>query len=78
MEEAKSRVYILVNENNYIIRIEGEYSLPSDLNGWILIDEGRGDRYNLAQNYYLEKPVKDFVTGNYNYQYINGEIVEKE
>lgn len=76
MDEYKGRVYILIDNDNYIIRIEGEYSLPSDLNGWILIDEGQGDRYNLAQNHYLEKPVKDYMTGNYNYKYINGEVVE--
>lgn len=76
MDEMMSRVYILVDENNNIIRLEGEYSLPSDLNGWILIDEGQGDRYNLAQNHYLEKPVRDYMTGNYNYKYIKGKIVE--
>lgn len=76
MDEMMSRVYILVDENNNIIRLEGEYSLPSDLSGWILIDEGQGDRYNLAQNHYFDKPVKDIMTGNYNYKYINGEVVE--
>lgn len=78
MEEGKSRVYILVDENNNLIRIEGEYSLPNDLNGWILVEEGTPcDRLNLAQTHYLDKPLID-DDGNYNYQYINGEIVEKE
>ena len=78
MEEGKSRVYILVDENNNLIRIEGEYSLPNDLNGWILVEEGTPcDRLNLAQTHYLDKPLIDY-NGNYNYQYINGEIVEKE
>lgn len=77
MEETKSRVYILVDENNYITRIEGEYSLPSDLSGWILIEEGTPcDRLNLAQTHYLDKPIRDFITGNYNYKYIKGKIVE--
>lgn len=78
MEEMKSRVYILTDSNNNIIRLEGEYSLPSDLNGWILIEEGTPcDRLNLAQTHYLNKLLID-DDGNYNYQYINGEIVEKE
>ena len=77
MEEMKSRVYILTDENDYIIRIEGEYSLPSDLDGWILIDEGEPcDRLNLAQSHYLDKPLMDMMTGEYNYKYIDGEIVE--
>ena len=78
MDEMMSRVYILVDEKNNIIRLEGEYSLPSDLSGWILIEEGAPcDRLNLAQTHYLDKPLID-DDGNYNYQYINGEIVEKE
>lgn len=50
----KSRVYILLDEQNRIIRIEGEYSLPSDLTGWVQIDEGYGDRFSLAQSHYLD------------------------
>ena len=76
MEENKSKVYILIDKNNRVTRIEGGYTTPADLTDWILIDEGQGDRYNLAQNHYLEKPVRDYMTGNYNYKYINGEIVE--
>lgn len=51
----KSRVYILLDEQNRIIRIEGEYSLPADLTGWVLIEEGAScDRLNLAQSHYLD------------------------
>lgn len=50
----KSRVYILLDEKERIVRVEGEYSLPSDLTGWVQIDEGYGDRYSLAQSYYLD------------------------
>ena len=46
-EIPKSKVYILVdNDTNHIIRIEGQYSLPSDLTDWVFIDEGYGDKYN--------------------------------
>lgn len=76
MEEMKSRVFIWVNDDNFITRLEGEYTLPDDLSDAILIDEGEpSDRYNLAQTHYLEKPLIN-DEGNYNYQYINGEVVE--
>ena len=50
----KSRVYILLDEKERIVRVEGEYSLPSDLTGWVQIDEGYGDRFSLAQSHYLD------------------------
>lgn len=50
----KSRVYILLDEKERIVRVEGEYSLPSDLTGWVQIDEGYGDRFLLAQSHYLD------------------------
>lgn len=75
-EIPKSKVYILVDPNtNHIIRIEGQYSLPSDLTDWILLDEGYGDKYNHAQGNYLEKPLID-MDGTHNYKYIDGKVVE--
>ena len=53
-EMPKSRVYILLDEKEHIVRVEGEYSLPSDLTGWVQIDEGYGDRFSLAQSHYLD------------------------
>lgn len=54
-ETSKSRVYILLDEKERIVRIEGEYSLPSDLTGWVLVEEGAScDRLNLAQSHYLD------------------------
>ena len=50
----KSRVYILLDEKERIVRVEGEYSLPADLTGWVQIDEGYGDKYSLAQSHYLD------------------------
>lgn len=54
MEIQKSKVYILLDEKERIVRIEGEYSLPADLTGWVQIDEGYGDRFSLAQSHYLD------------------------
>lgn len=50
-----SRVYVLTDPRGCITRIEGEYSLPVDLTGWVLVDQGAPcDRLNLAQSLYLD------------------------
>ena len=50
-----SRVYIKTDDQGRIIRCEGEYTLPSNLDGWVLIEEGPPcDRLNLAQTHYFE------------------------
>lgn len=77
MLDMRSRVYILVDEENRVIRLEGEYSLPSDLEGWILVEEGEScDRLNLAQSHYLDKPLMT-MDGIYQYKYVHEEIVER-
>ena len=54
-EMPKSHVYIKVDEQGRIVRCEGEYTLPADLDGWILIEEGAPcDRLNLAQSHYFD------------------------
>lgn len=51
--EMKSKVYIQTDDQDRIIRCDGGYTTPTDLTGWIEIDEGTGDRYNLCQvNYF--------------------------
>ena len=53
--DMKSRVYIRTDEQGRIVRCEGEYTLPADLDGWILIEEGQPcDRLNLAQSHYFD------------------------
>lgn len=55
IEIQKSKVYALLDEQNCITRIEGQYNLPADLTGWTLIEEGAPcDRLNLAQSHYLD------------------------
>ena len=73
-EERGIKVYIKVNENNEIIEINSEIFI-NDFNGWILIDEGFGDRYSHAQGNYLSNSLTD-DDGNYNFKYINGKIVK--
>ena len=53
VEIVKSKVYVKTDEKGRIIRCEGGYTTPSDLSGWVQIDEGTGDRFNLAQSHYF-------------------------
>ena len=52
--ETKSKVYIQVDSDGRILRCEGGYTTPADLTGWIEIDEGTGDKYNLCQSHYFD------------------------
>lgn len=56
MDEMKSKVYIKIDSQNRIIRCEGGYTMGNidNIEEWILIDEGTGDKYNLCQSMYFE------------------------
>ena len=54
MDDDKSKVYIQTDSRGRILRCEGGYTTPADLTGWIYIDEGTGDRYNLWQTNYFD------------------------
>ena len=54
-ETPKSHVYIKSDDEGRIVRCEGQYTIPADLTGWILIEEGAPcDRLNLAQSHYFD------------------------
>ena len=76
MEENKSKVYVLTDGTGRITRIDGGYTTPADLTGWVLIDEGTGYRFNLCQSNYLEKPIVD-DRGIYQYKLVDGKPVER-
>lgn len=71
----KSRVYVQTDETGRVLRLEGEYSLPADLTGWMKIDEGYGDRFSLAQSHYLDKPLYDGAVPRY--KLVDGKVVER-
>lgn len=75
MQTPKSRVYALLDSESRILRLEGEYSLPADLTGWMKIDEGYGDRFSLAQSHYLDKPLYDGAVPRY--KLVDGKVVER-
>lgn len=53
-ETPESKVYIQTDAEGRILRCEGGYTTPADLTGWLEIDEGNGDRYNLCQSHYFD------------------------
>lgn len=71
----KSRVYVQTDSESRVLRLEGEYSLPADLAGWVKIDEGFGDKYALAQSHYLDKPLYDGAIPRY--KLVDGKVVER-
>lgn len=72
----QSEVFIQVNSKGYIMRCEGGYTIQTieDFKDWIKIDEGRGDKYNLCQQHYFEKPLVSHAIHNYIYE--NGQVRE--
>ncbi len=75
MQTPKSRVYVLTDSESRVLRLEGEYSLPVNLDGWTKIDEGNGDKYALAQSHYLDKPLYDGAV--LRYKLVDGKVVER-
>ena len=77
MEMQKSKVYVLLDSSGYITRIDGGYteSNITDMENWVLIDEGYGDRYNLCQGNFFPQPI---ITdgGAYRYKLIDGMVTE--
>lgn len=59
MNENTSKVYVLTDNRGRIIRCEGGYTTPADLTGWVQIDEGTGDKYNLCQSHYFDRLYTD-------------------
>lgn len=73
-----TKVYVRMDTNK-IIKEVGSSNFIQDLEGWIEIDEGYGDKYGQAQGNYLEKGLID-EEGRYNYKYNNAlvELSEEE
>ena len=71
-----SSVYILTDDQKRIIKCDGGYSTPSDLTGFIKIDEGTGDKYNLCQSHYFKDGLYT-VDGIPLYKYVDGEVIAR-
>lgn len=69
------KVYVKIDTENRIIAVNSGNFL-SDLSGWTEIDEGEGDRYNLAQSHYFPLTLTD-ESGIYRYKLVDGNAVER-
>ena len=72
----KSKVYVLTDKNGRLIRCEGGYTTPTDIAGWVQIDEGIGDRYNLCQSHYFGGGLYT-DDGIPRYKLVDGQAVER-
>ena len=72
----KSKVYIKIDDRNRILRCEGGYTMSNidNIDEWIFIDEGYGDKYNLCQSHYFEGGLYT-EDGIYRYKYENDIVV---
>lgn len=71
----KIKVFVRLDENNNILSVNSSIFL-TDLNNWVEIDSGTGDKYAHAQGHYFNKPLTN-ENSVYNYKYIDGVIIEK-
>ena len=68
-------VYVQTDDANRIIAINSSAFLK-ETEGWVLIDEGYGDRYHHAQGNYLPGPLMD-ERGILRYKLEDGQPVER-
>lgn len=76
MDNIKSNVYVKLDNLDRIIRCNGGYTTPADLTGWVQIDEGTGDRYNLCQSNYFDGGLYT-EDGIPRYKLVDGKPVER-
>lgn len=74
--EIKFKVYVQTDEQGRITQCDGGYTTPADLTGWVQIDEGTGDRYNLCQSHYFEGGLYT-SDGIPRYKLVDGQPVER-
>lgn len=67
-------VYVQTDAQNRITAINSSAFLD-DTSDWIRIDEGIGDKYHHAQNYYFDKPI--YEQGVPRYKLIDGKAIER-
>ena len=70
----KIAVYVKINNNNKVIAVNSDVFI-TDINDWIKIDEGIGDKYAHAQGNYFDKSLVN-ENGAHNYIYENNCVRE--
>jgi hypothetical protein len=72
--EENIKVYVVVDNDSIINEINSNLFIDN-LEEWIQIDEGQGDKYSHAQGNYLDKGLMD-MQSKYNYKLVDGKVVE--
>lgn len=67
-------VYVKINSSNYITAINSSAFL-FDVDGWVEIDNGYGDKYHHAQNNYFSQSIMA-NNGIWHYKLVDGTPVE--
>lgn len=69
------KVYARVDDKGRVLEV-GSSAFIRDLDGWVEIDQGAGDRYQHAQANYLPGPLLD-ERGICRYKLLDGALVER-
>ena len=69
------KVLVRTDDAGRVVDINSN-AFVQDIDGWVQIDSGHGDRYHHAQGNYLPGPLMD-VRGVYRYKLEDGAIVER-
>lgn len=69
-EISKSKVYVLLDERNRVLRCEGGYTMGNidNIDKWTYVDEGYGDKYNLCQAHYFDQLYTEDGIPRYKYE----------
>jgi len=69
------KVYVKTDANGRVTAINSD-AFIFDFDGWVQIDEGRGDRYHHAQGNYFDESI---ITeqGVFRYKLVDGKVVER-
>lgn len=78
-ETETSKVYIRTDEKSRILACEGGYTISNikNIDEWIFIDEGEGDKYNLCQTHYFDDGLLT-EDGICRYKYIDGKCALRD
>lgn len=74
MEMKPYKVYVMIDDSGRIVAVDSD-AFIADINGWVQIDKGHGDRYHHAQGNYFAKPIMT-INGVCYYKLIDGKVVE--
>ena len=75
LEMLPYKVLVRVDDARRVVEINSS-TFITDMNGWMEIDSGWGDRFHHAQGNYLESPLID-ERGLFLYKLENGQVVKR-